>query len=53
MLESIETARVTSDESTDAALEFEDTNNEISLQRVLCLPSPAGQNGVALATEGA
>ncbi|MFC6589433.1 hypothetical protein ACFQDZ_26410 [Sulfitobacter pacificus] len=52
MLESIETARVPSDDFADLALELENSRSEIHLQRVLCLPSPAGQNGVALATEG-
>jgi hypothetical protein len=33
-------------------LEIEDTCGEIHLQKVLCLPSPTGQNGVALAAKG-
>jgi len=53
MLETIKTAWVTSDDPADLALEIEDASGEIRLQRVLCLPSPAGQNGIALATEGA
>jgi len=34
------------------ALELENSSSETRLQRVLCLPSPTGQNGVALAAEG-
>ncbi|WP_372922709.1 hypothetical protein, partial [Roseovarius sp.] len=37
----------------DLALELENSSSEIRPQRLLCLPSPAGQNGIALATEGA
>lgn len=53
MLETIKTTWATSDDPADLALEVEDTSGEIRLQRVLRLPSPAGQNGIALATEGA
>jgi hypothetical protein len=53
MLETIETDWITSDDPADLALELENSRSEIHLQRVLCLPSPAGQNGIALATERA
>ncbi|MER3357952.1 MAG: hypothetical protein RLQ73_28830 [Hoeflea sp. D1-CHI-28] len=52
-LESIKASWASSDDPVDLALELEDTCGEIRLQRVLRLPSPAGQNGTALATEGA
>lgn len=42
-----------SDDFADLTLELENSRSEIRLQRVLCLPSPAGQNGIALATERA
>lgn len=51
--ESIETVRVTSDDSADLALEVEDACGDIRLHRVFRLPSPASQNGIALATERA
>ena len=53
MLESIKASWASSDDPVDLALEIEDTCCEICLQRVLGIPSPAGQNGIALATEGA
>jgi hypothetical protein len=49
LLEANKAAWVTSDDPTDLTLELEDTNGEIRLRWTL-LPSPAGQNGVALAT---
>lgn len=53
LLQSTETARVTFDDPAELALEVEDPRSEIFLQRVFCLPSPTGQNGITLATDGA
>lgn len=52
MHESIKTAWVPSDDSADLALDLEHSRSEIRLQKVLCLPSPTGQNSIALATKG-
>jgi|TARA_R100000322_G_scaffold82146_1_gene51373 hypothetical protein len=52
MLESIKTAGATYYDSADLALGLENVCSKICLQRVLCLPSPTGQNGIALAAEG-
>lgn len=51
MPETIESAEVNSDEPADLALETEDACGEIRLHRVLNLPFPASQNGIALTAE--
>ena len=52
MLESIKAAGATYDDSADLALDLENVCSKICVQRVLCLPSPTGQNGIAVVTEG-